>query len=444
MRVQIKNGRLIDPVNLDAFADILIEDGKIVEISELGAKGSIDPSAGSQIPEIRIIDATGKIVCPGFIDMHVHLREPGNEYKETIETGCRAAAWGGFVAACAMPNTHPVNDTGPVTEYILKKAAEANFARIYPVAAISLGLQGRHLSDFEDLKACGAIAVSDDGNPVMDRQLMREALERAKSLGLLVISHCEDLNLAADGVMNAGPVAAQLGLAGISNASESAMVERDIALSEQTGAAIHIAHVSTAESVRAIQQAKTRGVRVTAETAPHYFMLTDADVREYGTLAKMNPPLRSDQDRVVIRAALADGTIDVIATDHAPHATFEKAIEFDQAANGIIGLETAVSLGLKLVQEGVISITGLIEKMSTSPARILGLPSVLQVGTSADITIIDPHATYEVEVNKFQSLSRNSPFDGWHLKGKAVLTLVGGRIVFEQEKVFKIHQRLAE
>jgi dihydroorotase len=384
------------------------------------------------MPQTRIIDANAKIVCPGFIDMHVHLREPGNEYKETIETGCRAAAWGGFTAVCAMPNTNPVNDNGQITEYIISKAVQANFARVYPVGAISKGLQGRQLCEFEELKASGAIAVSDDGCPVMDDQLMRKALEAAKSCGLLVISHCENLSLNAGGVMNAGPVADQMGLAGIPNSSESAMVERDIALSELTGARIHIAHVSTAESVQAIRQAKFKGVAVTAETAPHYFMLTDEAVREYGTHAKMNPPLRSTKDRAAIRAGLTDGTIDVIATDHAPHATHEKTVEFDKAANGIIGLETAVSLGLKLVEEGVISITELIEKMSSGPARLLGLENGIRMGRPADITIIDPEVTYQVDTAKFQSLSRNCPFEGWRLKGKPVLTMVDGQIVYEE------------
>ena len=432
MRIAIQGGRVIEPGNLDTIADILIEDDKIVKVTRRDEIESINPAADIRMPDARTIDATAKIVCPGFIDMHVHLREPGHEHKETIATGCRAAAWGGFTAVCAMPNTNPANDNRQITEYILSKAVDANFARVYPVGAISKRLEGRQLCEFEELKAGGAIAVSDDGCPVMDDQLMRKALEVAKSCDLLVISHCENLNLKADGVMNAGPVADQMGLAGIPNTSESAMVERDIALSELTGARIHIAHVSTAESVRAIREAKFKGVAVTAETAPHYFMLTDEAVREYGTQAKMNPPLRSAKDRAAIRAGLADGTIDVIATDHAPHAAHEKAVEFDKAANGIIGLETAVSLGLKMVEEGVISIIDLIEKMSTAPARILGLENGIRIGRPADITIIDPDVTYEVDATKFQSLSRNCPFEGWQLKGKPALTMVGGQIVYEE------------
>ena len=360
-------------------------------------------------------------------------REPGHEHKETIETGSRAAAWGGFTAVCAMPNTDPVNDNCGITEYILNRAARANFARVFPVGAISIGLEGKQLCEFEPLKACGVVAVSDDGNPVMDDDLMRTALAAAGRHDLPVISHCEDLTLVAGGVMNAGAVACEMKLAGISNASESVMVERDIALCESTGARVHIAHVSTAESVRALQAAKSRGMNVTAETAPHYFMLTDEAVRQSGTHAKMNPPLRSAQDREAIRRGLTEGVIDVIATDHAPHSSREKAVEFNAWANGVIGLETAVSLGLKLVQEGVISLTQLIEKMATNPARILGLESGLRPGRSADLTVIDPDIAYKVDVNQFQSLSKNCPFDGWQLQGKAVLTMVGGRVVFEEK-----------
>jgi dihydroorotase len=432
MRIVIQGGRVVDPGHLDTIADLLIEDDKITKIIKHSATGSTKAAADEQIPDVRIIDAFGKIVCPGFIDMHVHLREPGHEYKETIASGCRAAVWGGFTAVCAMPNTRPVNDNAGTTAFILKKAARANMARVYPVGAISEGIEGKRLCNFADLKAGGAIAVSDDGRPVMDEHLMHAALRVAQENDLRVISHCENLDLTANGVMNAGLVAVQMGLTGIPNASESAMVLRDIALSEMSGVPIHIAHVSTAESVRAIREAKSRGVPVTAETAPHYFMLTDAAVKEYGTLAKMNPPLGSDQDREAIREGLSDGTIEVIATDHAPHSNPEKNVKFTKAANGIIGMETAVSLGLKLVQEGVISLTGLVEKMATAPARILGLEENLQPGRTADITIIDPDVVYEVDVNKFQSLSRNCPFDGWQLKGKPVLTMVGGRVVFEE------------
>ena len=431
MLMLIRGGRVIDPGNLDGIMDIFISDGKIVEIIKHGLTSSEYPESIIEHPKTSIIDASGKIVTPGLIDMHVHLREPGYEYKETIETGCLAAAFGGFTAVCTMPNTNPVNDCRQVTEYILKKAQAADTSRVYPVAAISQGLKGDGLCEYGELKEAGVIALSDDGNPVMSSQLMRRALEYAKGFGLLVISHCEDLDLAAGGVMNEGAVATRMGLAGIPNAVESIMVMRDIALSELTGVPIHIAHVSTEESVQAIRDAKTRGVNVTAETAPHYFTLTDESVKEYKTSTKMNPPLRSNHDREAICQGLADGTIDVIATDHAPHSSIEKEVEFDMAANGIIGLETSVSLGMKLVEDEMITITGLVEKMSTNPARILGLESGLTIGNPADITIIDPDISYRVDADSFQSLSRNTPFDGWNMKGKAILTMVEGKVVFD-------------
>ena len=426
MLTVIKGGRVIDPGNLDDILDIVIEDGNIVEIKQ-------DALAGDDNKEFKIIDASGKIVAPGLIDMHVHLRDPGYEYKETIETGSRAAAFGGFTAICCMPNTNPVNDCRQVTEYIVKKAAKADIVRVYPVAAISKGLKGDRLCEYGELKDAGAIAVSDDGNPVMNSQLMRRALEYSSGFNLPVISHCEDFDLVSDGAMNEGAVATKMGLSGIPNAAESIMVLRDIALCELTGVPVHIAHVSTRESVRAIRDAKKRGVPVTAETAPHYFSLTDASIKDYNTNNKMNPPLRTEQDREAICQGLADGTIDAIATDHAPHSLIEKAVEFDQAANGIIGLETAVPLGLKLVEAGIIDITDLIEKMSKNPARILGLKTGLEIGKTADITIIDPEISYCIDADRFQSLSRNTPFDGWDVKGRAVLTMVGGKIVFHDE-----------
>ncbi|MBU4259144.1 MAG: dihydroorotase [Proteobacteria bacterium] len=426
MLVLIKGGRVIDPGNLDGIMDILIKDGKISEIKEHGSK------LKAQSSKLKVIDASGKIVTPGLIDMHVHLREPGHEYKETIESGCLSAAYGGFTAICPMPNTNPVNDNGQITEYILKKAGIADTVRVYPVAAISKGLNGKSLCEYGELKEAGAIALSDDGYPVRDSQLMRRAMEYAKGFSMPIISHCEDLNLAANGVVNEGAVATSMGLAGIPNAAESIMVMRDIALCELTESRLHIAHVSTKESVQAIRNAKKRGVKVTAETAPHYFTLTEDAIKGYNTNTKMNPPLRSSQDREAIWEGLADGTIDIIATDHAPHSYIEKEVEFDQAANGIIGLETSVSLSLKLVHDGVISLTGLIEKMSTNPARIIGIENGIKIGYSADITIIDPDLSYKIDSGKFQSLSRNTPFNGWDMKGKAVLTMVGGKIIFEE------------
>ena len=433
MLVLIKGGRVIDPGNLDGIMDILIKDGKIAEIKEQGS-GVEEQRSGirDQGSGIRVIDAAGKIVVPGLIDMHVHFREPGHEYKETIKTGCLSAAAGGFTAVCTMPNTNPVNDNAQVTEYILKKARLANTVRVYPVAAISSGLRGKGLCEYGELKKAGVIALSDDGNPVVDSQLMRRAMEYAKGFGLPIISHCEQLDLAAEGVMNEGAVATRMGLAGIPNAAESIMVMRDIALCELTGASLHIAHVSTAESVRAIRDAKKRGIPVTAETAPHYFSLTEKAVEEYNTNAKMNPPLRSEHDREAVLEGLADRTIDVIATDHAPHSYIEKEVEFDRAANGIIGLETSVPLSLKLVQDSIISIADLVEKMSTNPAKILGLNIGITAGNPADITIIDPDILYKIDSSRFKSLSRNTPFDGWNMKGKAILTMVGGKVLFEE------------
>jgi dihydroorotase len=332
-----------------------------------------------------------------------------------------------------MPNTNPANDSREVTEFILKRSKQIQSARVFPVGAITKALEGQTLCDFEDLKSAGAIAVSDDGMPVMDDHLMARAMEQARQFGLLIISHCENLELVAGGVMNAGAMAIRLGLAGISNASESAMVKRDIELCERIQTPLHIAHVSTAESVQAIREAKTRAVPVTCETAPHYFTLTDEAVEEYHTNAKMNPPLRSRQDREAVREGLADGTIDVIATDHAPHAGSEKAGDFNLAPNGIIGLETSVALGLKLVQDGILSMDGLIEKMAIVPARILGLERDLQAGCRADITIIDPDIEYRIDAGDFESLSRNTPFDGWPMRGKPVATIVDGNPVFEEE-----------
>ncbi len=419
---------MLDPAcGLDKIADIVIEDGKILEITD-------------HFPVVRVetevIDASGKLVVPGLIDMHVHLREPGHEYKETIASGCMAAAAGGFTAVCSMPNTHPVNDSRQVTEYILSKAQEAGICRVYPVGAISKGLKGGQLSEYGELKDAGVIALSDDGKPVVGSRLMRRAMEYANAFDLLMISHCEDMDLAA-GVMNEGALATQMGLSGIPNAAESIMVMRDIALCELTEARLHIAHVSTAESVNAIREAKKRGVPVTAETAPHYFTLTEDAVKGYNTYAKMNPPLRSVRDRQAIMEGLADGTIDAIATDHAPHSILEKDVEFDIAANGIIGLETSLGLSLKLVEQNVLSLHSLIEKMSVNPARILGLPVGLKPGNPADITMIDLNHEWTVRSAEFRSLSRNTPFEGYRLKGRAVATMLSGQPVYNALSIAK-------
>ena len=432
MQLLIRRGRVIDPGRIDATMDILIKNGVIATLSP-------EPIPAIEAAGMHVIDASGKIVTPGLIDMHVHFREPGHEYKETIETGSWAAAAGGFTAVCTMPNTVPVNDNRQVTESILEKAEKAGGIRVYPVAAISFGLKGEALTEFGDLKEGGAVAVSDDGRPVANSRLMRRALEYARGFGLPVISHCEDPDLSQGGAMNEGETATRLGLAGIPNAAESIMVMREIALCELTCAPVHIAHVSALESVRVIREAKMRGLPVTAETAPHYFTLTETAVNNYNTHAKMNPPLRSEKDRQAILEGLADGTIDVIATDHAPHSSIEKEVEFDQAANGIIGLETSLCLGLKLVDSGILSLEKLIQKMALNPARILGIDHRIKTGNPADVTMIDPEKTYVIDSKCFRSKSRNTPFDGWEVKGKAVCTIVGGKIVFSDFNTQRIH-----
>ena len=412
----LQNGRIIDPVNkVDQQGDLWLRGGRIVTPESLVPEGA------------RCIDLRGKWVVPGLIDMHVHLREPGEEYKETIASGTLAAATGGFTAVACMPNTKPVNDTAAVTRFILEQAVQAS-ARVYPVGAISKGSGGTGLAEYGELKAAGIVAVSDDGQPVVDSQLMRRAMEYAASHGLLVISHSEEIALSRNGVMNEGQVSTRLGLRGIPVAAESIMVYRELALAELTGSRIHIAHVSTGAATDLIRQAKKRGVRVTAETAPHYFTLTEEAVVGYNTNAKMNPPLRAEEDRQAIRIGLQDGTFDAIATDHAPHSVLEKQVEFDRAANGIIGLETSLPLTLALVRAGVITESRLVELMSSAPARILGVAGgSLAVGEVADVTVIDPERKFQLTEEGIVSQSKNSPFLGWQLQGKAVLTFLGGR-----------------
>jgi len=373
-------------------------------------------------------DLQGKWIVPGLIDMHVHLREPGEEHKETIESGTRAAAAGGFTAVACMPNTNPVNDCQSVTRLILEKASGAS-ARVYPVGAVSRGSQGESLAEFGEMKQAGAVGVTDDGRPVTDSQLMRRALEYASNYNLLVISHSEDNSLSRNGAMNEGFTSTSLGLKGIPHIAEEIMVYRDLALAEYTGCPVHLAHISTRESIRLIRQAKRNGVRVTAETAPHYFSLTEEAISDYDTNAKMNPPLRTRDDRQAIINALADGTLDAIATDHAPHSILEKDLEFDKAANGIIGLETAVPLTLALVRNGHISEAKMIELLSVNPARILSVPGgSLTLGSVADITVIDPGCKFTLHAKDILSKSKNSPFIGADLQGRAVLTLCNGRI----------------
>jgi dihydroorotase len=421
MNILIKNGHVIDPANkVDGKFDLLVADGKI---AKLGKPGSL-PSNGAQV-----LDAGGKLVVPGLIDMHVHLREPGYEYKETIATGTAAAKAGGFTAVCCMPNTSPVNDSRSVTEFILSQAAKEGAARVYPIGAITKGSKGEELAEMGELHDAGCVGVSDDGRPVMNAAVMRRAMEYSKIFDTALISHCEDASLAAKGVMNEGFVSTELGLRGIPDAAEDVMTGRDILLAELTGARLHICHVSTAGSVRLIREAKQRGVKVTAETCPHYFTLTEDAVRGYNTMAKMNPPLRTAEDVAAIRQGLKDGTLDVIATDHAPHALDEKSGEFDAAPFGIVGLETSVGLSIKLVHEGVLTMPQLIERMSATPARIIKSGGgTLSAGAVADITIIDPNVEWTVNAGEFKSKSGNTPFDRWKLKGRAVQTIMGGKI----------------
>jgi dihydroorotase len=426
----IRGGRVIDPRNqIDEPLDIYINQGKIVDLRPVPGKRS-----SRDLADYRIIPADGLVVTPGLIDMHTHLREPGFEYKETIQTGTAAAVAGGFAAVACMANTNPVNDNQAVTDYILKKAQKAQLARVFPVGAISVGLKGESLAEFGDLKAAGVVALSDDGNPVSNGQLMRRAMEYAQAFDLPVISHCEDLSLSRPGVMNEGLTSTWLGLRGIPSAAEEVMIYRDIQLCQMTQTPLHVAHVSTAGSVSLIRDAKKRGLPVTAETAPHYFSLTEEAVVGFDTLAKMNPPLRTKEDLLALQKGLKDGTIDAIASDHAPHSTLEKEVEFDLAAMGIVGLETALPLTLGLVHRGILTLPQAVSKLSTAPARILKLKGFGQIEKSgpAHLTIIDPDFEFNVDIHSFRSKSKNSPFHGLKLKGKAVLTMVDGRVVYNQ------------
>ncbi len=427
MTIWIKGGKIVDTARgVIQKRDIVVERGRISRILKPGVfkeKG----------PKLRTINASGKIIVPGLIDMHVHLREPGHEYKETIATGGKAAVVGGFVGLACMPNTDPVNDSSSVTEFILRQAQKSNLVKVYPIAAITKGQKGEALTEFGDLRQAGVEGVSDDGFPVSNSEVMRRAIEYARYYGLVVISHCEDTNLSADGVMHEGVVSTQIGLRGIPAASEEVMVQREISLAKLTGCPVHIAHVSTAGSVALIKRAKEEGVLVTAETAPHYFSLDHRAVIGYDTNAKMNPPLRTPEDVQAIKRGLAEGVLDVIATDHAPHSTLEKDVEFDRAAFGIIGLETALPLTLKLVEEGVLSLPEAIKKLSHNPATILGVTGgSLREGGPADLAIIDPEEEYTLKAEDIQSRSKNSPFIGQPLRGRNLLTMIGGRIVWKR------------
>ncbi|MGH7896175.1 MAG: dihydroorotase [Candidatus Binatia bacterium] len=424
-RIRIANGTVVDPVAKTATRlDVLVEEGRIA---------AVEPPEQLAV-EAEVYDAGGCWVVPGLVDMHVHLREPGHEYKETIATGAAAAAAGGVTSVACMANTSPVNDSGAVTRFICERGAAAKAARVYPVGAVSVGLEGRQLAEFGEMRRAGIVAVSDDGMPIMDAGLMRRALEYAKLFDLLVIAHEEDACLRGSGVMTEGLTSVRLGLRGAAPAAEEIMVARDIALVELTGGRLHVAHVSTARSVAMIRDARARGLAVSAEATPHHLFLTEEAVAEYDGNAKMAPPLRTRADVDALRAGLADGTVEAIATDHAPHHEDEKVCEFDLAANGVVGLETALGLGLRLVAEGVLDLPTLVARMTIGPARLLAIPAgTLEVGAAADIAVVDPERRWKVSARTFKSKSRNTPFEGWELQGKAVATFVGGTLVYEDK-----------
>ncbi|MBM3780077.1 MAG: dihydroorotase [Acidobacteria bacterium] len=429
MKWLLKGARVVDPANgVDGQFDVLIDGDRIVQVGRdlpeaLAADGSV----------VRL--APRLVICPGFIDMHVHLREPGQEHKETVATGVLSAVTGGFTAVACMPNTRPVNDSAGVTQLILQKAREANLARVYPIGAVSRGQKGEELADIAELHTAGCVAVTDDGLPISTALLARRALEYTRMFGMPVIEHCEDQSLKGEGCAHEGPVAASLGLKGIPGAAEAITAGRDILLAEMTGGHVHIAHMSAWTTLEAVRQGKSRGVRVTAEVCPHHFTLTDdllAAPVPYDTDTKMNPPLREARDRDAMLAGIADGSVDVIATDHAPHHADEKNVEFDKAPFGIVGLETAVPICLdRLVGAGVIGLPRLVEMMSVNPARILNVQGgSLVPGAVADITILDPDLRVTIDRAALKSKSKNTPYHGWTFTGGVAATIVGGRVVF--------------
>jgi dihydroorotase len=426
-KILLKGARLVDPVNgRDGAFDLLIDGDRIARVGR-----DLPVAADTSIVELPV----GLIICPGLIDMHVHLREPGQEHKETVATGTASAVAGGFTAVACMPNTSPVNDNAGITEYILKKAAEANLARVYPIGAVSRGQKGEQLADIAELKKAGCVAITDDGHPVATAMLMRRALEYAGMFNLPIIEHCEEQTLKSDGVAHEGIHAAALGLRGIPGEAESIMALRDIALAELTHGMVHIAHMSARQTLDGVRWGKSRGARVTCEVTPHHFVLTDAMLGApiaYDTNVKMNPPLRAAADREAMLAGIADGSVDVIATDHAPHAFDEKHVEFDRAPFGITGLETAVSLCFdRLVHAGVVPLARLIELLSVNPARILSVTGgSLSEGAPADISILAPDMPVTVSAAQMRSKSKNTPFDGWSLRGGVAATIVGGRVVY--------------
>jgi dihydroorotase len=418
----IKSGRIIDPSqDMDKAADLLIEEGRVKAIGQdLSSEGA------------EVFDANGLVVTPGFIDLHVHLREPGEEYKETIATGTAAAVAGGFTAVCAMPNTRPVNDSASLTRFMVEKAREAGLARVYPIGAITRASEGAELAEMADLKAAGAVAVSDDGRPVMNSQVMRHAMEYARDHGLVVVDHCQDTHLSAGGVMNEGQVSTLLGLKGMNRTAEESHIARDIMLAELTGARVHIAHLSTARAIELVRGAKERGLPVTCEITPHHFTLTDAAVMGFDTNTKMNPPLRTEEDRMTLIEAIRGGAVDAIATDHAPHHEDEKMLEYDLAPFGVIGLETALGISLTVLHHANgISLARIVEMLTISPARAFNLEGGrLSAGAPADVTVFDPNREWKVDAQQFKSKSHNTPFSGWTLKGQVVATFVAGKEVY--------------
>lgn len=424
MKLLIKNGRVINPAtNIDEVMDVLVVDG-IVEKLEKNINDDAD----------KIIDADKCWVTPGFIDVHVHLRDPGYEYKETIATGTRAAAKGGFTTICCMPNTNPVTDSEIMVEYIKMKAKRDGVVNVLPIGAITKGQKGEELANIGQMANAGACAISEDGKSVLSSGLLKTAMKYAKMFNIPVLSHCEDISLVGGGSMNSGAASQLLGLKGISNDSEEVIVARDIILARSTQSKLHICHVSTKGSIQLLREAHARGEEVTAEICPHHFTLTDEAVMDYDGNTKMNPPLRSAEDVLALKEALKDGTVSIIATDHAPHSIEEKNCEYEKAAFGIVGLETALPLGIKvLVEEGWLTPSQLIEKMTINPAKMLGIDKgSIEVGKVADITVIDPEAVYKVDTSKFASKSKNSPFDGYEVKGKIEYTIVGGNVVVEK------------
>jgi dihydroorotase len=431
MKMLLKGGRVVDPANqIDGVRDVLIDNGVIVRV------GTSLPADGAEVFEVP----ADVVVCPGLIDMHVHLREPGQEHKETIATGTAAAVAGGFTAVACMPNTDPINDQASITEFMIARAKEAGLARVYPIGAVTRGSKGEQLAEIGELKAAGCVAVSDDGRPVATALLMRRALEYTNMLGIPVVNHCEDQSLKADGVAHEGYHASRLGLRGIPGEAEEIMIERDITLAGLTGGRVHICHLSTRGSLRAVRAGKARGIKVTCEVTPHHFVLTDEALAGYDTNVKMNPPLREAADRDEMIRGLVDGSIDAIATDHAPHHADEKGVEFDLAPFGITGLETCVPLTFdRLVHPGVITLARAIELLSINPAKILNVPGgTLSEGAAADITLLAPDLVATIDPAKSRSRSRNTPFGGWTLRGGVAATIVGGRLVYTNDAVTSI------